>query len=362
MLFDPPFLVQQFQTAIAGDAVGQVHDQVAGPQVQEAVDRLAQPAARQPPQLAAVKQFAAGDQQDLVVGQPEPLPQTAQGEVQAARRGHLRGPQDLRQPLDFGLGLRQHEYRVAFAAAIEFLAHLLDLAAEPLDRLDRQMAEDAHPAPSHAGRGHHRPVPQPPHDVGQAVEVLRHASDAGDTRLGLLLDPVRLQDQHGGVGRQVVAEVAPRLALDRRLDAGHLDLLERFQAPLGGHLEAAERFDLIVEELDPHRLVPVRGEDVQDSAAAGELAGQFHGGGAVKAASTSQASSPPTSTRWPTEAAACRPPRTSRVGVGCSRLCTLVTIIGRTATGQPEGSPAAAAPATGVTAGCCLLALWERVG
>ena len=60
--------------------------------------------------------------------------------------------------------------------------------------------------------------------------------------------------------------------------------VQRLQAPLAGDLEPADRLDLVAEELDPHRLVPVGGEDVEDAAAAGELAGQFDRAGVVEAA------------------------------------------------------------------------------
>jgi hypothetical protein len=49
-------------------------------------------------------------------------------------------------------------------------------------------------------------------------------------------------------------------------------------------VEPPQRLDHVVEELDPHGLVPVGGEHVQEPAAAGKLAGQLDGRGGVEAA------------------------------------------------------------------------------
>ena len=46
-----------------------------------------------------------------------------------------------------------------------------------------------------------------------------------------------------------------------------VDRLQVRQAPLAGDLEPADRLDLVAEELDAHRVVPVGGEDVDDAAA-----------------------------------------------------------------------------------------------
>ena len=63
VLFLLPLLLDQPQAAIPADAVGQMDDQVALAQVEERIDRLAQPPPRQPPQLAAMKQLAGGEDQ-----------------------------------------------------------------------------------------------------------------------------------------------------------------------------------------------------------------------------------------------------------------------------------------------------------
>ena len=65
-------------------------------------------------------------------------------------------------------------------------------------------------------------------------------------------------------------------------DNRHVDRVERLQAPLAGNLKPPDRFDLVAEELDAHRPVPVGSEDVDDAAADGKLAGQLHGRGVEK--------------------------------------------------------------------------------
>ncbi len=119
--------------------------------------------------------------------------------------------------------------------------------------------------------------------------------------------------------------------------------VERLQAPLAGDLEPADRLDLVAEELDPHRLVPVGGEDVDDPAAHGELAGQLHGRRVVEAVLDQPL-------RQLLRSAIASPTRSVRVwlakrlaaGTGCNRLWMLVTTsFGRFA--RPAAASAAAA-------------------
>ena len=64
VLFVLALLLDQPQAAIPADAVGQVDDQIALAEIEERVDRLAQPPPRQAAQLAAVEQLAGGEDQD----------------------------------------------------------------------------------------------------------------------------------------------------------------------------------------------------------------------------------------------------------------------------------------------------------
>jgi hypothetical protein len=69
-----------------------------------------------------------------------------------------------------------------------------------------------------------------------------------------------------------------------RAKSRDVDLVALAQASLIGHSELADRFDFVPEQFDPHRVVPVAGEDVQNAAADGELARQLDGAGIFETA------------------------------------------------------------------------------
>ena len=85
MLFRPAVLLDLSQAAIATDAVRQVHDQVPFAQFEEAVDRLAQAAAGRPPQLAALKQLGAADQNHPLADQAKSFAERADEQMQTDR-------------------------------------------------------------------------------------------------------------------------------------------------------------------------------------------------------------------------------------------------------------------------------------
>ena len=63
--------------------------------------------------------------------------------MQPAVGGELRGGEDFAQTLDFGLGGRDDKHVVAVGDRVELVLDAANIAAEPLDRFDRQMAVDA---------------------------------------------------------------------------------------------------------------------------------------------------------------------------------------------------------------------------
>ena len=65
--------------------------------------------------------------------------------------------------------------------------------------------------------------------------------------------------------------------LGARLEDRDFERIERLEASLARHLESADRLDLVAEQFDPHRLVPIRGEHIDDPAANRKLAGKLHG-------------------------------------------------------------------------------------
>jgi hypothetical protein len=85
---------------------------------------------------------------------------------------------------------------------------------------------------------------------------------------------IERRDEVARDGRRLVVVAEGRLcqvgsALGRGVDDGAVHVVQR---TLGERRERAHRFDLVAEKLDPQRLAPRRREDVDQSAADGELA------------------------------------------------------------------------------------------
>ncbi len=80
----------------------------------------------------------------------------------------------------------------------------------------------------------------------------------------------RLDDQDQRVLGQVIGQ-RPE-TLPAAADRGQLNFLERFDAPLAGRVEPADRLDLVIKQLDPDRCRLIRREDIEDPAALAELA------------------------------------------------------------------------------------------
>ena len=88
-----------------------------------------------------MKQFAPADQRDPIVHQPEAGLEPPDGIVQLVGRRHPRRAEQFAQSIGFGLRLTddEHVLKVGLAGPhrrIELIAHLGDVAAETLDRLD----------------------------------------------------------------------------------------------------------------------------------------------------------------------------------------------------------------------------------
>ena len=142
VLLNLPVLLQQLHAAIAGDAVAEMHDEIAFVQVEKAVNCTAEvPSCHcRPLHVGAAEKLAATEHDDPLGHQPEAALQRADGEVQAAVAGDLRRAEDLAQAADFGLGLTYQEHFLSAAGVVQLVADFVDLPAEPLDRFDRQAA------------------------------------------------------------------------------------------------------------------------------------------------------------------------------------------------------------------------------
>ena len=128
VFLDLPVLLHQLHAAITGDAVTEVYDQVAFVEIQETVDRPAQPPAsgRRTLHVGAAEKLAAAQQHDAVGHQAEAVLQGADRKVQVAVAGKLRAGKNLAQAADFGLGLADEEDLLAAAGVVELVADLVD--------------------------------------------------------------------------------------------------------------------------------------------------------------------------------------------------------------------------------------------
>ena len=195
--------------------------------------------------------------------------------------GKLRGAEDFGQPLNLGLRLADHEHFLSGAGRVQLVVDLAYLAAETLDRFDFQSAAPLQRAAGQRGCGHRREAKHPPHHRRNTVKILRPPEPL-EVVASLLFQLARLDQQKPTLRRQEVGQVGP--VLEVRLKNRHVDRIERGQASLTGDLEAADRLDLIAEQLDADRVVPVGCEDVDDAPADRELAGQLDRRGLVEAA------------------------------------------------------------------------------
>ena len=135
-------LVDEVQAAIPGDAVVDVDDQVALVQVEEAVDgpALVPPPGDRAADVGAREELVVADHEGRGVDQVEARPDPADGQMKPARSRQLGVGEDLAQPLDLGRVVAGDQDAFAGRGAIELGLDLGQLAREPLDALDPQVA------------------------------------------------------------------------------------------------------------------------------------------------------------------------------------------------------------------------------
>ncbi len=139
--------------------------------------------------------------------------------------------------------------------------------------------------------------------LGQRLDGDRAAVDIIEQRFHLFVEQ-RQPMLHAGIASAfadglVEHVVGPRRAEGRdiagaeradgvagQLELRHRDQIERAQVGVGAlrlRIEAADRFQRVAEEIEPHRLVHAGREQIDDAAAHGIIAGFAHRGGAIKA-------------------------------------------------------------------------------
>ena len=176
VLLDLAVLLQQLQAAVPGDAVGDVDHQVALVQLEEAVDHPAQAAAgargraaRRPGETARRCSAARC------------APAPGGSRFAGCRRGSAAGPRwATRVPPKTSPSRRTsasvwqtRKTSWPAPASSSSLADLLDVAAEPLDRFDRQPAGRFQRAGGHGRGGDRGKRDRPPQHRGHRVEILR---------------------------------------------------------------------------------------------------------------------------------------------------------------------------------------------
>ena len=271
-------LVDEVQPAIPRDPMVDVNDQIALVQVEEAVDgpALIAPAGDRPADLGAGEELVVADHERLGVDQVETRPDAADGQVQPLRSGQLGVGKDLAQPLDLGRVVAGDQDVFAGGRAVELGLDLGELAREPLDALDPQVA----------GRLERVGRQRRDGDRGQADQALEaafdreepaHVFEPAQIMPALLAEVGRLeQGDPGSLGKVIdgMAE-AGQIGVFQAERGGQRDRVPAIERALRFDVEGPDRLDLVAEKLDADRVGRVGGKDVEDTAAHAELAGHL---------------------------------------------------------------------------------------
>ena len=291
VLFRLLVFFQQLHAAVSADAVGQMDDQVTFPQFQEAVDRprfrLLPP--RRPADFSASEQFVIAEDHHLVPHQPEPAFDPPHAQLDSIGHRNLGLGEQLRQPLPFPLVVTGNEHLFVTADnRRQLLNHLAFRPGEPLDRLDLQMARGLHAVGGEGGQRHRGELSRAGHRRLDAVQAARIVQ-AGQVVFPLVGQFRQLNQHDPAICRQRVEETLAgeimawmSVSVVRHLRSASHGRYQRevrfhqvFELALGLDVEAADRLDLVAEELDPQRIEGVRRKDVQDAAVHAELAGHL---------------------------------------------------------------------------------------
>ncbi len=228
-----------------------------------------------PADVGPGEELVVADDQRRRVGHVEARPDPADGQVEPARPRDLGVGEDLAESLDLGRVVAGDQDPVAAGGAVELGLDLGQLAREPLDALDPEVAGRLQRVGGERREGD-RGMPDQPGEGALDREEPAGVVDPAEVVAALLAEVVGLdQRDPGPLGEDVgdVAEVA-RVAVERGA-GGQRDRVPAVARALGLRVEGADRLDVVAEELDPDRLGRVGGEDVEDAAAEAELAGDL---------------------------------------------------------------------------------------
>ena len=189
--------------------------------------------------------------------------------------------EDLKHTLDFALNPRDDIDRLILANSIQFAAQLGNVSAKIFDRLgsDRKVPLETAGRKS-TGSSHRQPA------IGKRLSDLMPGKQfiskwaAFEILSGLLSDLPRFQLDHQRALRQKFCEVNSVVKVGSQ--NGDFDFGQIGHASLRTDFELADRFDLVIEQLDSNRQQPIGREHVKDPAPHRKLAGQFDHRGLMK--------------------------------------------------------------------------------
>ncbi len=216
------------------------------------------------------------DDERLSVDQVEARPDPADGEIESTRLADRGLGEDLAEPLDLGRVMAGDQDLVAARSRVESGFDLVQLAGEPLDRLDPEVTSRLERVGRERGNGDRRLLDQLGErrfDREQALLVV----DPAEVVAGFLAEVVGLDEgDPGPFGESVggMAEGGGVVAVEARRD-GQVDRFELAERALSLGIERADRLDVIAEELDSDRVGGVGREDVEDAPSEAEFAGNL---------------------------------------------------------------------------------------
>ncbi len=99
--------------------------------------------------------------------------------------------------------------------------------------------------------------------------------DSFEKELPLLVQLSWFDENHPRSGRKVFGEMTSNRRLRRGAAPQHYNLLQLPRTPLCSDGKRPNRFHFVAKKLQPHRLIRIERENIEDAAAAGKLAGQL---------------------------------------------------------------------------------------
>ena len=284
-LLGAAMLLQEPEAAVAADAVGDVDHVVPLVQVEERVDRPGEPLPHRPGDaVVAVEKLGARYDHDLFRHEPEAPREPAAGECQPPRAGRGRRGEQFAEPRLFRLRRADDPHLLVATHRLQLVLHPVEDPREPLHALDRQRGGGLHARHRDRGQRHRRQPVETGEDVigieedggpvrpTHAAEPLLHSLRLGGELPGLNEgDPRAIRQQF----RQLRAAAAAGFVHHR--ERGHVDGLDRGDAPLRDEVERPQPLDLVAAQFQPQRPIPVGREQVDDATAAGELPRRLDG-------------------------------------------------------------------------------------